>query len=268
MQRSQLQNTLNEIIFGTETPAGKWFDLVLLVAILLSVAAVLIDSLVNVNQQQQQFLYQVEWFFTILFTIEYIARLYCSPYPLRYAKSFFGIIDFISIVPTYIALYLTSAQYFLVIRLLRTLRLFRILKLLRYSSEANMLLRSMMQSHRKIFIFLFVVVIFVTIFGALMYIVEGAEHGFTSIPQSIYWAIVTITTVGYGDISPHTPLGKALAAMIMIFGYSIIAVPTGIVTAELANELRLERSNKKCGNCGRAGHDADAVHCKHCGSSL
>ena len=265
MQRSRLQNTLNEVIFGTETPTGKWFDLALLIAILLSVAAVLVDSLVNVDVKQQRFLLRVEWFFTILFTAEYVARLYCSPYPARYAKSFFGVIDFVSIVPTYIALFVSGAQYFLVIRLLRTLRLFRILKLLRYSSEANLLMRSLLQSRRKIFIFLFVVIILVTIFGALMYIVEGPNNGFSSIPQSIYWAVVTITTVGYGDISPHTPLGKTLAAMIMIFGYSIIAVPTGIVTAELANELRLERSNKKCGQCGRAGHDVDAVHCKHCG---
>jgi len=268
MQRTKLQNTLNEVIFGTETPAGKWFDLILLIAILLSVIAVLIDSLILVGREQQIFLYRVEWFFTILFTIEYVGRLYCSPHPLRYAKSFFGVIDFISIVPTYIALFITGAQYFLIIRLLRTLRLFRILKLLRYSSEANLLMRSLYQSRRKIFIFLFVVVILVTIFGALMYIVEGPVNGFTSIPQSIYWAVVTITTVGYGDISPHTAVGKTLAAMIMIFGYSIIAVPTGIVTAELANELRLERSDKKCLHCGRAGHEVDALHCKFCGEAI
>lgn len=268
MPRSHLQNKLNEIIFGTESAAGKWFDLALLIAILLSVVSVLIDSLVNVNQEQQRFLFRAEWFFTILFTIEYVARLYCSPYPVRYAKSFFGIIDFVSIIPTYIALFISGAQYFLVLRLFRTLRLFRILKLLRYSSEANLLMRSLYQSRRKVFIFLFVVMILVTIFGALMYIVEGPENGFTSIPQSIYWAIVTITTVGYGDISPHTPLGKALAAMIMIFGYSIIAVPTGIVTAELANELRMERSDKKCDHCGRFGHESDAIHCKHCGKLI
>jgi voltage-gated potassium channel len=268
MPRSALQNNLNEIIFGTETQAGKIFDLILLVAILLSVTAVFLDSIVKVSIQQEQFLYRVEWFFTALFTVEYLVRLYASPYPVRYARSFFGIVDLISIAPAYIALFLSGSQYFLLVRLLRTLRLFRILKLLRYSTEANMLMRAIYQSHRKIFVFLMVVVIFATLFGSVIYIVEGPQNGFTSIPQSIYWAIVTITTVGYGDLVPITPLGKVLAGCVMVLGYSIIAVPTGILTAELANEMKLDRSDRRCKHCGRAGHDMDAVHCKHCGRTL
>lgn len=268
MARSDLRNHLNEVIFGTETSAGKYFDLILLIAILLSVAFVFLDSLVDVSAEQQAFLYRAEWFFTIVFTIEYALRLYVSEHPKRYATSFFGIVDLLSIAPAYIALFITSSQYFLLIRLLRTLRLFRILKLLRYSTEANILMRSIYLSRRKISIFLLVVFIFATLFGALMYVVEGPKNGFTSVPQSIYWAIVTITTVGYGDIVPITAFGKMLAGMVMVLGYSIIAVPTGILTAELANEIRLDRNGKRCKHCGRAGHDIDAVHCKYCGNTI
>lgn len=268
MQRTTIQNTLNSVIFGTETPAGKLFDLILLVAIVLSTIAVLADSAVTLNERQQALMLQIEWGFTLLFTVEYLARIFASPHPLRYIKSFYGIIDLIAIVPTYLAIFLGGTQYFLVVRLLRVLRLFRILKLFRYSSEANILMRSLWQSRRKILIFLFVVIVFATIFGAFMYIIEGPANGFTSMPQSIYWAIVTITTVGYGDIAPHTPFGKGLASLVMVLGYSIIAVPTGILTAELANEMRMQRSRKKCNNCGRVGHESDAMHCKFCGESL
>ena len=268
MKRSQLQNRLNEIIFGTETKAGKNFDIFLLVVILLSTFVVLLDSVSTFSAPTHHALKKLEWFFTILFTVEYIARLYCSPHPMRYARSFYGLVDLISIVPSYIAIFFAGSQYFLVVRLLRLLRLFRILKLFRYSGEANLLVRALWSSRRKILIFLFVILVFAAIFGALMYLIEGTENGFTSIPQSIYWAIVTITTVGYGDVSPVTPLGKMLSSLVMILGYSIIAVPTGIITAELANEMRLERSLKRCKNCGRAGHETDAMHCKFCGASI
>ncbi len=266
--RNRLQNKLHEVIFGTETPAGKTFDLFLIFAILASVVVVLADSINVYSQQHHALLRSLEWFFTILFTIEYIARLYCAPHPLRYARSFYGIVDLLSILPTYLSIFLAGTQYFLIVRLLRVLRLFRVLKLFRYSGEANILIRSLWQSRRKIQIFLFTVLVIATIFGAFMFLIEGPENGFTSIPQGIYWAIVTITTVGYGDISPNTALGKSIAAFVMVLGYSIIAVPTGIITAELANEMRLDRSRKKCDNCGRAGHDQDAMHCKYCGESI
>ncbi len=265
MNRSPLQNKLHEVIFGTETPAGKTFDLFLIIAICLSVITVIADSAGFFSDQYYVYARAVEWIFTIIFTGEYIARLYCSPHPSKYAKSFYGVVDLLSILPSYLALIFTGAQYFLIIRLLRVLRLFRILKLIRYSSDANLLVRSLMQSGRKIQIFLFTVIILAIISGSFMFAIEGPENGFNSIPESIYWSIVTITTVGYGDLTPHTVFGKLVASMIMITGYSIIAVPTGILTAEIANELRLDRSNKKCDNCGRAGHETDAVHCKFCG---
>lgn len=268
MSRSRLQNKMYEVIFGTETPAGRTFDIFLIVAVTISVIAVVVESVDITNVAFDTFLIRLEWFFTALFTLEYIARLYCAPHPLRYARSFYGIVDILSILPSYIALIFTGTQYFLIIRLLRVLRLFRVFKLLRYSGEANILVRSLWASRRKIQIFLFAVMIIATICGAFMFLVEGPEHGFTSIPESIYWAIVTITTVGYGDISPHTPWGKALASFVMVLGYSIIAVPTGILTAEIANEIRLDRSNKKCQHCGRAGHDIDAMHCKYCGETI
>jgi voltage-gated potassium channel len=268
MTRTALQNKLHEVIFGTETPAGKSFDLFLIVAICLSVLAVIIDSINVFSTRYDTALLIIEWFFTLLFTMEYVARIYCSPHPARYAKSFYGIVDICSIIPTYLSLFLGGAQYFLIIRLLRVLRLFRILKLFRYTGEANVLVRSMWQSRRKILLFLSTVLVIATIFGAFMFLIEGPENGFTSIPESVYWAVVTITTVGYGDISPHTPLGKVIASLVMVLGYSIIAVPTGILTAELANEMRIDRSNNKCGSCGRAGHETDAMHCKYCGETV
>ena len=268
MSRSPLQNKLHEVIFGTETPAGKNFDILLLIVIITSVIVVLIDSVNVLNERYETFLIRAEWCFTLLFTFEYITRLYCSPHPVRYARSFYGVVDLLALLPTYIAIFFTGAQYMLVVRLLRVLRLFRILKMFRYSKEANLLMRSTWNSRRKILVFLFVVIVSAVIFGALMYVIEGPENGFTSIPESIYWSIVTITTVGYGDISPHTPFGKMLASLMMVLGYSIIAVPTGIFTAELANELKMDRSKKTCKNCGRSGHENDAAHCKHCGSLI
>lgn len=268
MSRSPLQNKLNEVIFGTETPAGKAFDVALIAAIVLSVTAVILDSTNMFSERYEKMLLILEWCFTVIFTLEFAARLYCSPHPLRYAKSFYGVIDLLAILPAYLSIIFSGTQYFLVIRLMRLLRVFRILKLLRYSGEANVLIRSLWAARLKIQIFLFTVLVFATVFGSFMFVVEGPEHGFTSIPEGIYWAIVTITTVGYGDISPATPLGKMLASLVMIIGYSIIAVPTGIITAELANEIRLDRDSKKCDSCGRAGHDGDAMHCKFCGEEI
>ena len=235
----QLRTKLYDIIFGTDTPAGKLFDVVLIYAILLSV-----------------------------FTLEYLVRIYCSPNRWLYMKSYFGIIDLLSILPSYFGLLFNEAAYLFIIRLLRVLRIFRVLKLVAYLQEANVLVRAIFQSRRKISVFFFVVLIFATIFGSMMYVVEGPDNGFTSIPRSIYWTIVTITTVGYGDITPQTPLGQIIASMAMLTGYSIIAVPTGILTAELANEMRLERELTKCSNCGKRGHERDADYCCRCGSPL
>lgn len=269
---SEEQGTLREylytIIFGTETPAGKWFDLVLICAILLSVAIVLLDSVQELSAYHHNLLFRLEWFFTIVFTIEYLLRIYISPKPWGYIKSFYGVIDLIAILPSYLALLYTNSSYLLVVRLLRVLRLFRILRLIRYMGDANILVRSMILSRRKIFIFFSFVFILSMLFGALIFIVEGPENGFTSIPRSVYWSVVTITTVGYGDIVPQTNLGQLLATFVMLTGYSIIAVPTGILTAEIAQEIQRQRTLKHCQNCHRSGHEADAEYCRHCGAEL
>jgi len=263
-----MREKLYEIIFGTDTPAGKNFDLILIYTISLSVLALMLDSLSGLNATWRHFLSITEWTFTLVFTIEYLVRLYCSPNRWHYARSFYGIIDLLSILPSYLSLFYPGANYLLMIRLLRVLRVFRVLKLVRYLSEANSLVRAMYTSRRKIFVFFFVVVILATIFGSLMFIVEGPANGFSSIPRSIYWTIVTITTVGYGDITPHTVLGQIIASLAMLTGYSIIAVPTGIFTAELAHELQKERNLIVCANCGKQGHDKDAHFCSRCGSSV
>jgi len=265
---SQLQQTLFKVIFGTDTPAGRTFDILLIIVILSSILAIVLDSLSAVSSRYNDLLGNIEWFFTILFSIEYLTRLYCSPKPWHYARSFYGIVDLLAFLPTYIAVFVPGASYLLIVRALRILRIFRVLKLFRYISEANILMRSLINARRKIFIFLFSVLILTTIFGSLMYLVEGEQHGFTSIPKGIYWAIITITTVGYGDITPHTPLGQAIAALITITGYSIIAIPTGIITAELSQEIKRDRSILRCDNCQMAGHENDARYCKYCGSKL
>lgn len=259
---------LNEVIFGTDTPAGKAFDVVLIWAILISVALVLLVSVESIAGRYGELLFALEWFFTALFTIEYAARIYCAVDRRNYVFSFYGVVDLLAILPSYLALVFTGASYLLVIRLLRVLRIFRILKLVRYLQDANLLLRSLWQSRRKILVFYAGVLVICIIFGSLMFVVEGPVHGFTSIPKSVYWTIVTLTTVGFGDITPQTPLGQSIAAMTMLIGYSIIAVPTGIVTAELASELGREKLLLRCDNCSRAGHDRDAEYCKHCGYKL
>ena len=263
---SDFKQKLSIIIFGTDTPAGKMFDLVLIYAILISVTAVVLDSVSELHLAYGQWFFYLEWFFTLLFTVEYFLRIYISARPFKYIFSFFGLVDLISVIPSYLALIVVSANYLLIIRLMRVLRVFRVLKLVRYMSEANLLMRSLYMGRRKILIFFFTVIILSFIFGCLMFLVEGPEHGFTSIPKSIYWTIVTITTVGYGDITPQTVFGQFIAVLAMLTGYSIIAIPTGIVTAELASEIGRVRSQKLCPNCSSAGHETDAKFCKYCGA--
>lgn len=265
---SPWRRRLHEIIFASDTPAGKAFDLGLIICILLSVLAVMLDSVRDIRLAYGHILYIAEWGFTILFTIEYFLRLISIRRPLTYAVSFFGVIDFLAIVPTYLSLLVGGTQYLLVIRILRVLRVFRVLKVLQYMGEARILLTALRASRRKITLFLFAVMSIVVVIGTLIYLVEGEENGFTSIPLSIYWAIVTLTTVGYGDVSPQTPLGRALASLIMILGYGIIAVPTGIVTVEMSNAMRAGPTHRVCATCTAEIHDSDADFCKKCGAKL
>ncbi len=265
---SPLRARLHEIIFEADTPAGKLFDVLLIISILLSVALVMLDSVESVQLSYGRWLYFGEWLFTILFTIEYLLRLYSVGRPGAYASSFFGIIDLMAVLPTYLSIFFPGTQYLLVIRILRVLRIFRVLKLVQYLGEARLLSQAFRASRRKIMVFLFAVLTVVVIFGALMYLIEDPDSGFTSIPQSIYWTIVTLTTVGYGDISPQTALGQTIASIIMIIGYGIIAVPTGIVTAELSQVYKKGVSTQACPECSAEGHDKDAKFCKYCGSPL
>jgi voltage-gated potassium channel len=256
------------IIFGTDTPAGKLFDLVLIYTILFSVVIVNIDSISMFAVPYGDYLDVLEWVLTITFTIEYAMRIYVSPKPWGYIKSFYGIVDVLSILPSYLGLIYVDIGYLLIIRFLRVLRVFRVLKLMRYISEANLLARALIRSRRKIVVFFSFVLILSVIFGSLMFVVEGAENGFTSIPRSVYWTIVTITTVGYGDITPHTALGQMIATLVMLTGYSVIAIPTGILTAEIAQEIQRQRIHKVCQNCHVPGHEADADFCRKCGAEL
>jgi voltage-gated potassium channel len=258
---------LHEIIFEADTPAGKLFDLLLIVSILFSVLVVMLDSITAIRVPYGNWLLAAEWFFTLLFTIEYVLRILCVGRPFKYATSFYGVVDLLSILPTYLSLLLPGSRYLLAIRILRVLRIFRILKLITYVNEANLLIRSLKASGRKISIFLYSILTMVVIVGSLMYVIEGEANGFTSIPRGIYWAIVTLTTVGYGDISPQTNFGQILASGVMILGYSIIAVPTGIVTAEINKTMRT-MTTQSCPECSAEGHDQDAVHCKFCGAEL
>ena len=261
-----LRHRLHEIIFEADTPAGKLFDVILILSIVISVIVVMLDSVADLNVQYGQLFVFLEWFFTIIFTAEYVLRLSCIGRPSKYARSFYGIVDLLSILPSYVSLFLPSGKFFLVIRILRLLRVFRVLKLVQYVGESNYLQRALWASRRKISVFLLSVFLLMIIFGSVMYIVEGAENGFTSIPRSIYWAIVTMTTVGYGDISPQTSLGQAIASLVMILGYGIIAIPTGIVTAELTHKQNI--STQVCPECSAEGHDINAKYCKFCGADL
>ena len=262
------QYRLHEIIFEADTRAGKYFDIFLILAILASVGVVMLDSVAAIGRAHASFLLKVEWGFTLLFTLEYGLRLACVKKPLRYAISPLGVVDLLAILPTYISLVVPGSQYLIVIRVLRVLRVFRVLKLVSYLGEASVLARALKASRHKVIVFLITVLTLVVIFGSLMYLIEGGENGFTSIPKSIYWAIVTMTTVGYGDISPQTAVGQALAAMIMILGYGIIAVPTGIVTSELTRASQKAVSTQACPVCMAEGHDPDALFCKFCSANL
>jgi voltage-gated potassium channel len=260
---------LHKVVFASATKAGRLFDLTIIWLILLSVATVILESVPRIRAQYGDLLYALEWGFTVLFTIEYVLRLLSVRRPLRYATSFFGFVDLLAIIPTYLSIFVPGSQYLLIIRILRLLRVFRLLKLSEYVAEADTLRRALHASRRKISVFLSVVVLLIVVIGALMYVIEGEAHGFTSIPVSIYWAVVTLTTVGYGDLSPRTPVGQILASIVMVIGYGIIAVPTGIVSVELARATRQQEiTTQLCPSCGAEGHDPDAVYCKYCGANL
>ncbi len=266
---SPWREKLNEVIFGSETAAGRNFDIILIIMIFLSAVCVMLDSVEDFHNRHAVVLDIVEWAFTILFTAEYFTRLICVRHPWLYVRSFYGIVDLLSILPTYIGLLFPSAQYTMVVRILRLLRIFRVLKLSVYLNEANMLMTALVNSRWKIIVFLYTVLMLVVICGALMYVIEGKDAGFTSIPRSMYWAIVTLTTVGYGDIAPNTPFGQITASLIMIMGYGIIAVPTGIYGAELIKTTQQSNlRNDACPDCGEIGHDVDANFCKYCGHNL
>jgi len=264
----RLRQNIKTIIFGTDTRAGKLFDEILIVAIILSIITVLLESVSDYNQQFGQILYLAEWIFTLIFTLEYFLRIYCIRLASSYVFSFYGVIDLLSIVPTYISVLFPGAQALSVIRILRVLRIFRILKLFQYMGEANHLAKALKSSKRKIFIFMFVIMNIVIVLGSVMYLIEGETAGYTSIPKSIYWAIVTLTTVGYGDIAPLTPIGQAISALIMLIGYSIIAVPTGIVTTELTFS-KVDSENKTvCAVCDNDDLIKNSLYCRHCGAKI
>jgi len=251
------------IIFGTETRAGKQFDVVLLWTILFSVLIVMLESVPEIGKKYSHFFFTIEWILTVVFTIEYLLRVWISPKPLRYIFSFWGLIDFLSILPTYLSLFIFGYHYLLVVRIFRLLRVFRIFKLARFNAESQRLIEALKASSYKVGIFLLAVISIVVFMGTIMYVVEGGEKGFTSIPQSIYWAIVTVTTVGYGDMVPHTVLGKFISSIVMIFGYAIIAVPTGIITVEISKA----GMKRKCTACNHI-NEFSANYCNECGQAL
>jgi len=260
---------LHEIIYESNTPAGKAFDVGLLIAIFSSIIVVMLDSVVSIHQHYGKLFNIMEWGFAALFTVEYILRLISIRRPLRYVFSPLGIIDMVALLPSYLSIFFVGAQSLLVFRALRLLRVFRIFKLGHFLTEINFLTQALKNSVRKISIFLLTVLTITVILGSVMYLVEKRENGFSNIPESIYWAIVTITTVGYGDISPITPLGKFVASVVMLIGYAIIAVPTGIITHDIAMAAKHKRElPESCPGCSREGHDSDALFCKYCGSSL
>jgi voltage-gated potassium channel len=263
---SVLKENIKSIIFGTTTTAGKAFDLILIISILFSIILVMLDSITGYHDAYGKTFYLFEWVLTILFTIEYILRIYCIRLPSSYIFSFFGIVDLLALIPTYLSLLFPGAHIFSVIRVLRVLRVFRVLKLVQFMGEAEMLRKAMSASKRKIFVFLFYVMTLVVILGSIMYLVEGEKSGFDNIPRSIYWAIVTLTTVGYGDISPQTNLGQVIAALIMIMGYSIIAVPTGIVTS--AMHFSEKTKSMRCAVCEDKNQKKGANFCNNCGAKF
>ncbi|MBC2605685.1 ion transporter [Pelagicoccus albus] len=265
---SKFRENCRRVIFESTRYDEKLFDVVLILAIILSVTVVMLESVAQVRLSHGSLLYILEWVFTSLFTLEYVVRIYVSKKPLRYVFSFFGIVDLLSILPTYLDLFYPGARYLMLFRALRVLRVFRVLKMVKYMGEANLLYRAVWASARKIIVFMMVVVTMVLILGSIMYLIEGPENGFTSIPKSVYWAIVTLTTVGYGDISPQTPFGQMFASLIMIIGYGVIAVPTGIVTAEIAMARRGSSRPVACSKCGEQDHEESAKFCRKCGERL
>lgn len=272
-EQTPLQARFYEVIFGTETRAGKTFDIVLLLVIMVSVAVVMLDSIPELHTRYGTFYLELEWIFTIAFTIEYIVRIWCAPNRRAYVLSIYGVVDLLALLPTYLSLLLPQTASLLIIRLLRILRIFRILRLLSLLREANDLALALRRSARKIFVFFSLMMILTTIFGCLLYVVEGPAHGFDNIPESIYWAIVTITTVGYGDITPVTAVGRAISAVGMLIGYAVIAVPTGIITAELTVSQQRQRErelqeSRNCTNCASVERDAQAHYCRNCGTLL
>lgn len=269
MQDEELKRKIYVIIFESDTPAGKLFDVALIGFIVLSIFVVIAESIVEWDAVVGPYLRVSEYVFTFFFTMEYVLRIYCSPRPRKYVLSFFGIVDLLSTLPFYIGWLFGTARYLLVIRTFRLVRVFRVFKLFNFLSEGNMLLNSLLYSSRKIIVFFLFVVILVISIGTLMYMIEGQHPGtaFNNIPNSIYWAIVTMTTVGYGDITPETPLGRFLSALVMLVGYTVIAVPTGIVSASMMREHRV-RQALKCPHCGKGGHEEGAVYCRYCGGKL
>ena len=267
---SPLRRRMHEVIFEADTPLGKAFDIALLVVIVASIVIVMLDSVAEIHERYEQPLLIAEWTITVLFTIEYIARLTCVAKPLRYATSFYGLVDFLAVIPTYLSLFFAGSHSLIVIRALRLVRVFRVFKLTHYSSEALALMRALHETRQRITVFLVVVLALILIIGSTMYLVEGGQPNseFTSIPRSVYWAVVTMTTVGYGDIAPKTILGQTLAAGVMILGYAIIIVPIGVFSAEIVAVRRRETSTQACPSCSAEGHDADAKFCKYCGSML
>lgn len=262
------RTTLHEVIFEADTPAGKAFDVALLCCIVLSVVAVMLESVASIRARWGSELRAVEWGFTIAFTVEYVLRLLSVQRPLRYATSFFGVVDLLAVVPTYLSLLIPGTHSLLVIRTLRLLRIFRVFKLARYVGEGHVLLTALRGARAKIIVFLWTVLSLVVVIGSAMYLLEGEQHGFTSIPRAIYWAVVTVTTVGYGDIAPQTVPGQILASILMVIGYAIIAIPTGIVTVELAGAQRDAVNTQACPACGVGGHAGDARFCRRCGARL
>lgn len=286
-----VRQTLYDVIFESDSPTGKAFDVVLILAILASVVVVMVDSIPVIDEDLRRAMWYAEWAFTLAFTVEYVIRLWVVRRPLRYAGSFFGLVDLFAILPTYVALGIPGAQYLLTIRVLRVLRIFRVLRLAHFVGEANIIGRAMVASRHKIGIFLFTVVTAVTVLGSLLYVIEGPASGFDSIPRAVYWAIVTLTTVGYGDIAPATPIGQGLAAVIMLLGYGMIAVPTGIFTVEMGRasgpsessgsstrargqaslaspEEFPRKAGVECVSCGRTESDPEARYCRYCGEAL
>lgn len=268
MKGNSWKYQLYRIIFESDTPSGKAFDIILIIFILCSSLLVMVESIEILREAYGTIMLVLEWFFISVFTLEYILRVICAKHRLKYVISFFGIVDLLAILPVFISIFVPAANFLIIVRVFRLLRLFRILKMVRYVEESGILLRALLASRPKIIVFIITIFSIISIVGSLMYVIEGPENGFSSIPESMYWAIVTISTVGYGDISPQTSPGKFLASLLMIIAYGILAVPTGIISFELAQEAKRPSNNKICSNCNTKGHRADSVFCSKCGERL